>query len=270
MRMIYVLGLSLAGAAVLAAVDAGTSGARDTSAARAPIVATEPAPDIGGGEVLPPNHPPIGDDVGGPTGGEEAPQAVVEGEVKEVLQVDKYTYLRLASAAGEQWAAVPHQEVAVGKRVRIGDPTEMQGFSSPTLGRTFDRIWFGVLDESGAGSPHGGSSGSTAAPSTGAVAKAEGAAGHTVAEVVKDAAKLRDTTVRVRGKVTKLTAGVLGKTWLHVSDGDKSDLVVTTTGATSVGAVVLLEGRVATDRDLGSGYRYPVLLDDAKIVEGNP
>jgi len=40
---------------------------------------------------------------------------------------------------------------------------------------------------------------------------------------------------------------------------------VTTNGTTSVGDVVIAEGKLELDKDYGSGYFYPVILEDATI-----
>lgn len=70
----------------------------------------------------------------------------LEGAVAEVIQTQTYTYLRLTTAAGETWAAVPRAEVGAGAKVRIRSPQPMDGFKSPSLKRTFARIVFGTLE----------------------------------------------------------------------------------------------------------------------------
>ena len=95
--------------------------------------------------------------------------------------------------------------------------------------------------------------------------------GVTVAQIVRDAESLAGKRVKLAAKVVKSTPNVLGRTWLHVQDGTGEaargdhDLVVTTQDAVQVGDVVVLEGMVVRDRDLGSGYRYEVLLEDATV-----
>ena len=75
----------------------------------------------------------------------------------------------------------------------------------------------------------------------------------------------------VRGKVVKFTPEVLGKNWVHLRDGSGSaadgsnDILVTTLDETKIGDVVLVKGVVQTDRDLGSGYSYKVLIEEAKL-----
>lgn len=262
--MLTLLALSLTGAAALAVAEVGTSVADDRTPSPAPDVT---APAMGGIDPagLPPGHPPVATTAGA-TSGADRPTPSVEGKVREVVQVDRYTYLRLESQGVQIWAAVPRQEVPVGGHARVADVTEMTDFSSPSLGRTFDRVYFGVLDQGAmaGSSPQGGAV--APAPARGSVERAGGATGKTIGEIAAQAAKLGGTSVRVRGKVTKRTDGVLGKTWLHVADGGDRDLVVTTADAVELGAVVLLEGRLATDRDLGSGYRYDFLLEDARVL----
>jgi hypothetical protein len=103
------------------------------------------------------------------------------------------------------------------------------------------------------------------------VAKAIGADARTVAEIVTGRTQLKNRTVVVRAKVVKFTPGVMGKNWLHVRDGSGSasdnthDVVVTTKDETKVGEVVVAKGIVRTDVELGAGYTYKVLVEDAKL-----
>jgi hypothetical protein len=214
-----------------------------------------------------------------------ASSASVKGEVLEVKDVDAYTYLRLKTADGETWAAVNKASVKKGSQVTIENATLMTNFESKTLKKTFDKIVFGTL-AAGTGTaaqapsapPAGGNMGAMHAGMAKSVdvgevkvPKATGADARTVAEIVGGGAKLKDKTVVVRGKVVKFTPGVMGKNWVHVRDGSGSaadstnDLVVTTQDETKVGDVVVAKGVVRTDVDLGSGYTYKVLVEEAKL-----
>ena len=103
------------------------------------------------------------------------------------------------------------------------------------------------------------------------VAKASGPDARTVAEIITKRLELKDKTVVVRGKVVKFTPEVLGKNWVHLRDGTGSaadnthDVVVTTIDQARIGDVVVVKGVVHTDRDLGSGYSYKVLIEDATL-----
>jgi len=103
------------------------------------------------------------------------------------------------------------------------------------------------------------------------VKKAEAPDGKTVAEVFAAKGALKGTEVAVRGKVVKYTPGVMGKNWIHLRDGSGSreqkndDLTITTADTTALGEVVLVRGTVRLDVDLGAGYAYPILIENAKL-----
>jgi len=207
-----------------------------------------------------------------------APTATVTGKVLEVKDVDNYTYLRLQTKDGETWAAVTKAPVKKGADVTLENTMVMNNFESKSLKRKFDKIVFGTI----AGAPgtpaaqerdlsmHSGAA-KPADVTNVKVAKATGPDARTVAEVVTNSTKLKNKNVLVRGKVVKYTPDVLGKNWVHLRDGSGSaadhtdDVLVTTKDKTKVGDVVLAKGVVQTDRDLGSGYTYKVLIEEATL-----
>jgi hypothetical protein len=210
------------------------------------------------------------------------------GTVLERIDAPPYSYLHLSlSGGGDDWAAVNQAEVKTGDKVTVANVTRMDGFESKTLKRRFDKLVFGNLV---GGSPHGMAAQPAAAPAAApadsnigtahtAVAAAadvhvEPAAGPgaaTISEVYAKKAALKDSEVAVRGKIVKYTAGVMGKNWLHVQDGSGTqakgdhDIAVTTTDEAKVGDVVTVRGPLHLDRDLGAGYAYSVIVEDAKL-----
>ena len=229
----------------------------------------------------------------------------IVGTVLDVQQVEHYTYLLLRTNAGEIWAAVTTAAVVKGSQVTITNYSEMDGFESPTLHRTFDRIVFGQLandtvvvdphrpsaptgamaaarggthgDMPGHGAdPHGiaamhaaADRADDAAPIS--VAKPEGPDGRTISQVVAGAAALKDTPVTIRGQIVRFTSDVMGRNWEHLRDGSgaaadgTNDILVVTRSEAKVGEIVLANGIVRTDRDFGSGYSYRVLIDEATL-----
>lgn len=197
--------------------------------------------------------------------------APLTGEVLEARDVDSYTYLRLKTGNGEVWAAVPKSALAKGDKVTIVKPMTMRDFESKTLQRKFDTIVFGQLasTDGRSASPHG------QAPATSAtaikVAKASGPDGKTVAEVINGKATLSGKPVLVHAQVVKISKGIMGKNWLHLQDGSGSsadgthDIVVTTKDVAGVGDVVHVKGIVRTNVDIGGGYNYTVLIEDASV-----
>ena len=199
----------------------------------------------------------------------------LRGSVQEKIDVNQYSYLRIAAPSGEVWAAVPKTGVAVGETVTVSGAMWMENFKSETLSRTWPRIAFGVLQNDAAPSPKPRGAGmfaeaAASAPSEDVkVAKAPGAQGRTIADIYTQRGQLKERPVSVRGKVVKATNGVLGKNWLHLRDGSgqgaTADLAVASTQTAGVGDTVLITGIVRLDRDLGSGYHYDVIVEDAKV-----
>jgi hypothetical protein len=221
----------------------------------------------------------------------------LQGVVLEKKDADPYTYLRLKTKDGETWAAVMKAPVSKGTQVTIVNPITMTDFKSQTLGRTFDTIVFGTL--AGApGSPAAGAAKGTSTmpghpggnmgsasmsghPSSARkttadvpvekVAKAAGPDARTVAEVYAQRAQLKGRPVVIHGKVVKVSNNIMGKNWVHLRDGSGSaadgtnDLLVTTKNAAQTGVVVTAHGVVHTDVDLGMGYTYKALVEDATL-----
>lgn len=209
----------------------------------------------------------------------------LQGEVLETMNSGGYTYVRIQSDGKDVWAAGPQTAMSVGNQVSIETRMPNPGFHSDTLDRTFDMLYF-VSDfgTPAGGDPHGGAMGDMAegndamgghgqAPvanvAPGTIDAVEG--GHTVAALHEARTSLAGETVTVRGRVVKFNGGIMGKNWIHVQDGTGSqtarthDLLVTTNARCEVGDVITATGTVAVDKDFGAGYRYELLLEDAKI-----
>ncbi len=92
----------------------------------------------------------------------------------------------------------------------------------------------------------------------------------TVAALHQEKAALAGKQVRVEGKVVKVNNGIMGRNFLHVQDGsgtqNTNDLTVTSKQTASVGDQVTVTGLVVVDRDFGSGYAYPLLVEEASIA----
>lgn len=215
----------------------------------------------------------------GAAGGEVAsePAPPLKGKILERIDADPYSYLRLSTESGEIWAAVPRTEIQAGEEVIVVNPMPMDGWESKTLNRTFDRIMFGTLsDEANTKKmlmdAHSGVSEATNVGPI-KVDKASGSEGRTVAEIFAQKQNLNDQKVAVRGKVTRVNANILSKTWIHIQDGTgdpqakTNDLVVTSQDSPSVGDTVLVEGVVHTDKTVGTGYVYSVILEDAIVTK---
>ena len=227
------------------------------------------------------------------------------GKVVETMNAGGYTYVLVDDGAKKTWAAAPQFAVAVGNTVVVPDGIAMTDFHSKTLDRTFDVVYFvDSIDVEGAAggkqgaAPAHGTSGQgvmaanpghanippgmpghgmgghapdaklAAAVDLSNIKKADG--GQTVAELFAKKAGLTGKDVAVRGRVVKYTAEVMGKNWMHVRDGTGSegsnDLTVSTSATAAVGDTVVVRGKLGADKDLGAGYHYDIIVEDASIA----
>lgn len=217
-------------------------------------------------------------------GAAQAEMSGVTGSVVETMNSGGYTYVLVDAAAnGKIWAAGPNTAVKVGDTVSFAGGSEMRGFTSATLNRTFDVIYFvGALQVGGAAAavapaaPAGAGSmpaghPAPAAPAVEAVKVEKAEGGLTVAEVFAQAAALTGKQVTLRGKVVKFNGGIMGKNWLHLQDGTgaagTNDLMVTSDAAAEVGDVVTIKGTLNTNKDFGAGYKYAVIVEDASLTK---
>lgn len=206
--------------------------------------------------------------------------ARIEGKAAEVMNSGGYTYVRIDGAV-KGWVAAPETTVKVGDSVVANDAMPMTNFHSKTLNRTFDVVYFsGSLTVNGKAATAGSSASISAPAGHGSAAPSKPAVdlsnikpapgGKTVAGIHAAGAAQAGKKVAVRGRVVKYNGGILGKNWLHIRDGSgtegTNDLTVTTKDTAKVGDLVLVEGVLSANRDFGGGYKYGLIIEDAKIV----
>lgn len=92
----------------------------------------------------------------------------------------------------------------------------------------------------------------------------------TVADVFAKKDALAGKNISIKGKVTKFSGGIMGTNWFHIKDGTGSagtdDFVVTSGDVAKVGDQVVVKGELSKDVDFGYGYKYAVIIKDAKVT----
>ena len=92
----------------------------------------------------------------------------------------------------------------------------------------------------------------------------------TIATLNQNKATLAGKTISAQGKVVKVNNGIMGKNFVHVQDGTgdatSNNLIVTSKQTANVGDQVTISGVVVVNRDFGSGYSYPLLIEEASIA----
>lgn len=210
----------------------------------------------------------------------EEPSAL-SGKVVETMNAGGYTYVCLEKKGKRTWVAVPEMKVSVGQELSFPPGQEMPNFTSKTLNRTFESIIFtsGPADSKAAAhasaalTGKGGGSKAASSPLEKGVQieKAAGPDAYTVGEIFAKRTSLNKKTAVVKAKVVKVSAGIMGKNWIHLQDGSgdpakgSHNLVVTSQDLPPVGGVVTVKGTVYKDKDFGAGYKYSVIMEKAKI-----
>lgn len=91
-----------------------------------------------------------------------------------------------------------------------------------------------------------------------------------VAAINQNSATLAGKTISVQGKVVKVNNGIMGRNFVHVQDGTgdakTNNLIFTSKQTAAVGDQVAASGVVVLNRDFGSGYMYPLLIEEATIT----
>lgn len=230
----------------------------------------------GGTATPPPGHGVAGH--GGPAA--PAPQAAVfEGTIKETMNSGGYTYVLLQTGKEEVWAAAPETTVKVGDKASFPSGMAMDNFHAASLNRDFEVIYFvsaltvngSVVGASGAGKAAGAAPAKPTASlqiDIKGIKKAKD--GKTIGDLFASKAEMKGKPVAVRGVVVKYNAGIMGSNWLHIKDGSGAsgtdDLTVTTQGTAKVGDTVLIQGVVALEKNFGGGYKYDLIVENAKVT----
>lgn len=92
----------------------------------------------------------------------------------------------------------------------------------------------------------------------------------TIAALNQNKASLAGKTISAQGKVVKVNNGIMGRNFVHIQDGTgdatSNNLIVTSKQTANVGDQVSISGTVVVNRDFGSGYSYPLLIEEASIT----
>ncbi len=168
-----------------------------------------------------------------------------------------YTYLYVDDSTSKFWAAVPEMEVKKGDKLSLNKQMWVQNFYSKTLDETFDALLFAMIKKD------------KVQINVDFQKKKEGYL--SVAEVFEKAKELEAKEVQVNGVITKVSYGILGYNWVHIQDTTKykteNDLIfLLHTNNFKEGDRVNISGKVTNNRDFGAGYKYKVIVDEAKII----
>ena len=206
-----------------------------------------------------------------------------EGEVISTKDASRYTYIQYKTDDRRiLWAAVLKTKLNKGDRIKLINPQVMKNFTSKTLNKTFDLIYFaegveingktkgenrGKMPEDGF---HGGKNPhinqDIAKVDTSGIKKLKG--GVSIKEIYDNPEKFKGKVIKLRAIVVKFLPSIMKKNWVHLKDASsEKDITATTDENFKVGEVVEIEGKLETKKDFGYGYFYDVLIENAKRLK---
>jgi hypothetical protein len=201
-------------------------------------------------------------------------------KVEDRIDASDYSYLQVSEKDGNKyWIAANKVDAVKGDILYFTKSMEMKNFHSTTLNRTFESVLF-VEDVTK--TPHNMNNPNSAPPVDPKTAHSQVMStpkidvaiepvknGKTVEQIYNDMNSLNGKTVRIRGKVVKYNPEIMGRNWIHIQDGTESagnyDLMVTSKDQSAIGQIIVVEGKIATNKDFGAGYTYKVMIEDANV-----
>lgn len=195
-----------------------------------------------------------------------------EVKVEEVLNTEKYSYLKVVEKGEEYWIAISKTEVEVGDIYFYRGGLMKKNFFSREFNRVFETVYLvsnfwkknseTKMKEMAKSIPSGHSLPDLKLEK---IKPAEGAI--SLQELFSNKPMYDDTTVKITGKIVKVNPKIMNRNWVHIQDGSGEglDLTITTQEEVPLGAVVSLEGNIALEKDFGAGYRYEIIMEDAVL-----
>lgn len=194
------------------------------------------------------------------------------GSVMETMNSGGYTYAKIQDEQNQYWIAGNQVPVKVGDVVSFTEQMKMPGFKSKTLNRTFENLMFVSQISYGkqgtsTSYKHLKDSAVKSAMKVSGIQKLQD--GYTVAELFAQKNKLQGKQVRLRGKVMKVSNGIMNSNWIHIQDGTgnagSDDIIFRSSKTSHVGDIVQASGTLVLDQDFGYGYKYSVMVENASF-----
>lgn len=184
---------------------------------------------------------------------------VAAAQVDEVLRGDGKVYLHIREAQWTFWVMAPAMAVQPGDHVLLGRGQQRVRYESPELKRSFDA----VIETAEVKVV-------SAEESARLVRLPPPEGGVDIQGLYAQQQALAGKPVILRGRVVKASKNIFDTNWYHLQDGTGAegtdDLTVTSAAQAEVGDVVLVQGALTLDHDLGFGYRYDAILLDAALT----
>jgi hypothetical protein len=203
-----------------------------------------------------------------------------EVQVLEIIPASRYIYLKVKEGGREFWIATQKEEVKAGESYLYNEAVQKTAFESREHQRIFDTLYLvtTLIPKEHGSKMHGFKTSALEEEEVKTIkesiqAQDDGAAIFVgkirIVDLVKDPEKYEGKKIELSGTCTKVNPQIMGRNWIHLKDGSKDDydLVITSNEMFEKGDEISLRGIVRLNVDFGSGYAYPILIENGVLVE---
>ena len=193
----------------------------------------------------------------------------------ETRDTEKYTYIKVREGSQEYWVATGKKDITPGASYYYSSSIRKTNFESKEFGRVFDEIFLiGNIVPANHGNEirkEGVAKVDVETHSTSDPVQSNVSSGPgeeiTILTLVNNPSNFENKRIQLKGTVEKVNSNIMGRNWIHLKDGsmDEYDLVITSKESVAEGNVIMIEGKVSLDVDFGAGYRYDIIVEDARI-----
>ena len=193
--------------------------------------------------------------------------------VVEILQAERYTYLKVKEKLSTFWIATKKLDAKVGETYLYQGGLLKTNFESIEHKRVFDKIYL-VSEIINANAHPGGNLAEDhthnheVTPSASAVPDIKGAI--KLSELIGNKNKYKGQKILVAGTCVKANYGIMNKNWYHIQDGTKingklCDFTITSNDNIPLGSPVAFSGILRLNKDFGAGYVYELIMEDGAL-----
>lgn len=210
-----------------------------------------------------------------------SPQDLHQVEIVDIQNLGKYTYLHVREGALTFCIAIPlNPDIKKGTTYYYRGGLIMANPEKLQFKEKFETVFIvasvseNPLSSNSNWMPDGSNDKSTGQNESGELKEVNiiPAAGVIkLSELIQNSSKYDGKIIKVQGQCVKLNRMIMNKNWIHIQDntvnskGQKFDLTITTMEEVQLGDVVLFEGKIAINKDFGAGYKYDVILEEARL-----
>ena len=194
------------------------------------------------------------------------------GTILKIENAMSYQYLKVKEDGKELWVAIAASQVKVGDKIGYDKTTIMKDFKSKTLKKTFKEVIFASdvqFVENNATTPKKVIKVTEKPFVKKAFVKKEF---YTVEELFMWKDELKNQTINIKGKISKISRQIMKLDWVHIVDGTgeagqkNNDIIFTSKEVKQkTGDEVIATGKVIIDKDFGFGYFYKVIIQESSF-----